>query len=491
MDSIFQLDDGGRATFLHHILYSFGAAYICLWSYVAQPSNCLVSMDALYVEEDKQPTSSSGSRARRLFDEYRQAVFFLGNDRVPGLAFNNGVPFMELKGLDLLSLAAVEPQLQFYQEASIKTAIFMGCNTGEIELGISNDTQMRNWFPDDFARQIAPPMELPHPTDQPPASSSSSSLRSLSMGSPEGSPFFFGIPSTSSLLEPPVEAPIEQALRPISNSLLSPFIQIPPFQFPTLETREATTTEAGTSQKPSAFERFRSALRRSTTTVAAGARKPNIQKRAIAFFRGLSLMRIQGQAQGTRPMSSTQLHHMISERKRREKLNESFQALRSLLPPGTKKDKASVLASTTDYLASLKAQVEELTKRSQVLEEKVQLLSTKKEANRQQEAVSSLSPNERLDVRITHEAASTSEAQVIGVQVVLRGECNVMDLVTRILEFLRQAENASLMSVEADSQVVDSNPMNIVRLRLRIEGGEWDESAFQEAVRRVVADMAQ
>lgn len=202
-------------------------------------------------------------------------------------------------------------------------------------------------------------------------------------------------------------------------------------------------------------------------------------------------MRIQGQVQGTRPMSSTQLHHMISERKRREKLNDSFQALRSLLPPGTKKDKASVLASTTDYLASLKAQVEELTKRSKVLEEQVQLLTTKKEANGQQEAVSSLSPNERLDVRITHEAASTSQAQVIGVQVVLRGECNVMDLVTRILEFLRQVENASLMSVEADSQVVDSNPMNIVRLRLRIEGGEWDESAFQEAVRRVAADMSQ
>lgn len=178
---------------------------------------------------------------------------------------------------------------------------------------------------------------------------------------------------------------------------------------------------------------------------------------------------------------------MISERKRREKLNESFQALRSLLPLGTKKDKASVLASTTDYLASLKAQVEELTKRSRDLEEKVQLLATKKDHDQEV----SLSPDQRLDVRITHEAESTSQARVIGLQVVLRGECNVMDLVTRILEFLRRVENASLLSVEADAQVVDSNPINIVRLRLRIEGGEWDESAFQEAVRRVVADMAQ
>lgn len=39
---------------------------------------------------------------------------------------------------------------------------------------------------------------------------------------------------------------------------------------------------------------------------------------------------------GGRVPTATQLHHMISERKRREKLNDSFQALRSLLPPGTK-----------------------------------------------------------------------------------------------------------------------------------------------------------
>ncbi|KAG5547206.1 hypothetical protein RHGRI_013022 [Rhododendron griersonianum] len=452
--------------------------------------SCLISTDGLYIGENNQPSSSSGtgSRARRLFDEYRQGLFVLGNDhRVPGIAFRNGVPYMELRELDLLSLATIDPQLQFYQEARIKTAIFMGCNIGEIELGFSNDTQvnlemeMRSWFPGDFSRQLAvPPIELPS-TDQPRASSSSSSLKSLSMSSPEPSPFLFNIPSiTSSLLEPPIEpSNIGQVVRPLSSST-SPlhqakqaFIQFPSFQFPTPETTATTTTiEAGTSQKPSAFKRFRSALGPSTVTIRAGVRKPNIQKRAITFFRSLSLMRIQGRAQGSRPMSSTQLHHMISERKRREKLNDSFQALRSFLPPGTKKDKASVLASTTDYLASLKAQVEELTKRSRDLEEKVQLLATKKDHDQEL----SLSPDQRVDVRITQEAESTSQARVIGLQVVLRGECNVMDLVTRILEFLRRVENASLLSVEADVQVVDSNPINIVRLRLRIE--VWYYSTF-------------
>jgi hypothetical protein len=34
--------------------------------------------------------------------------------------------------------------------------------------------------------------------------------------------------------------------------------------------------------------------------------------------------------------NSGQLYHMMSERKRREKLNDSFLALRSLLPPCSK-----------------------------------------------------------------------------------------------------------------------------------------------------------
>lgn len=57
-------------------------------------------------------------------------------------------------------------------------------------------------------------------------------------------------------------------------------------------------------------------------------------KRAISYYRSLNIARREHSLAG-RP-SSNQLHHMMSERKRREKINESFQALRALLPPGTK-----------------------------------------------------------------------------------------------------------------------------------------------------------
>ncbi|OIT25275.1 hypothetical protein A4A49_52811 [Nicotiana attenuata] len=53
--------------------------------------------------------------------------------------------------------------------------------------------------------------------------------------------------------------------------------------------------------------------------------------RSMTFFKNLYLMRRQEQIQVNYATST----------------NENFQQLRSLLPPGTKKDKASVLATTT------------------------------------------------------------------------------------------------------------------------------------------------
>ncbi|CAA7399983.1 unnamed protein product [Spirodela intermedia] len=51
--------------------------------------------------------------------------------------------------------------------------------------------------------------------------------------------------------------------------------------------------------------------------------------------------------------------HVLAERKRREKLNEKFLALRSLVPSGTKVDKASVLGDTVNYIKQLLRRTEE------------------------------------------------------------------------------------------------------------------------------------
>lgn len=89
-----------------------------------------------------------------------------------------------------------------------------------------------------------------------------------------------------------------------------------------------------TTRNTTAFTRFRS-----TKYASIGARttscRQNMLKRSITFFKNLYMMNRQEGIQVNRAMS-TQVHHMISERRRREKLNENFQHLKSLLPPGTK-----------------------------------------------------------------------------------------------------------------------------------------------------------
>ncbi|CAN6563781.1 unnamed protein product [Malus baccata var. baccata] len=559
MDIAFQLDEGSRANFLRLVMQSFGCFYICLWSYMPPPSNFLFFLDGVY-DEENQPSSSSGSLARQLFNEYRLSVFnVVENDCVPGFAFRNSLPYLELQEMDLQRLASVDTQRQFYQEARIKTAVFMGCKSGEIELGLSNVSQidikrelMRTWLPEAFSRQLSPHTEVasrPINVQQNPPSSSSSSLRSLSaIDSPEYSSLLFNIPTTttshnipeiftqlsSDPLRPinvnPLERlPIINLIRTTSTSTsphqqaIQAFSRTRNIQFPTPEIEDATMTRAilavlssspsSSSYQPpphtnppssstahrhlltpksSAFKTYSTSALAPRTQMSANLRRQNMHKRSISFLRSLNLMRLRQGIQTTRPTSG-QLHHMISERKRREKINESFHTLKSLLPPGTKKDKASVLISAREYLTSLKARVDELSKRNQQLEARL-LPPANLGAN--EAAATAGSSNERVSLTLTHVSSESSpdqDQQIIDLQVVLRSiESCTEDMAIRILEFLKRVENVSLMSMEANTWISEPNSnINRVILRLRVDQGtEWDEAAFQEAVRRVVADLA-
>ncbi|KAG6769961.1 hypothetical protein POTOM_025628 [Populus tomentosa] len=115
MDAVFLHSEEERANFLRYFMQCFGSTYICLWSYLPQPSNYLFFWDGYYHEESNQPSSSSGSVARMLFDQYRQGRFFAVNDRVPGVAFKNKIPFIELKEFELQRSASTDAQRRFYQ----------------------------------------------------------------------------------------------------------------------------------------------------------------------------------------------------------------------------------------------------------------------------------------------------------------------------------------------------------------------------------------
>nr|XP_004288955.2 PREDICTED: putative transcription factor bHLH041 [Fragaria vesca subsp. vesca] len=575
MDTAFELDEVSRANFLKLVMQSFSCSYICLWrSYFP---NCLMFFDGVYDEENQTGSSSSSgvSLARRLFDEYRLSIFpIVQNECVPGFAFRNSLTYVELQEMDLQRLASVQIQKQFYQEARIKTAVFMGCKSGEIELGFANVSQMnvkkelimRSWMlPEAFSKsQLLSPRTVEgastraNTEQQNQLSSSSSSLRSLStMDSPECSSLIFNTVQTStapsslnippdqvfantnftSLLQPVVSpttnifsststSPHQQAMQAISRMRGNIHLPAPEIEdaeitrailavltspssspSPAISPHQLSSDSAPSpshhgllNPKPcSAFKHYISSpLGPRTQTKGAanlGVRKQTMVKRSISFLRSLNLLRIRDQSMqaATRPTTS-QLHHMISERKRREKLNESFHSLKSLLPPGTKKDKASVLTTARDYLTSLQAQVDELSKRNQQLEAAARLI-TKEEDDEEEEAGSS--STERVSVTLTHVSGSTTDQnqRIVALQVIVRsGECSTEDIVIRILEFLKQVNNMSLMSMEASTWKTELHPnINRVVLRLRVDNdqaNEWDESAFQEAVRRVVADVA-
>ncbi|MCD7455888.1 hypothetical protein HAX54_030039 [Datura stramonium] len=214
-----------------------------------------------------------------------------------------------------------------------------------------------------------------------------------------------------------------------------------------------------TTPKATAFTRFiRSKYNYASigATRSSCAHEKNMLKRSVTFFKNLHLMNRQEGVQMNRATSS-QVHHMISERRRREKLNENFQHLRSLLPPGTKKDKASVLASTTEYLSSLKDQVEELYKRNEILEAQ---LFTKKNSSQFQQNGSG-----NLDVYIT----TNIEERIVDLQVIAKGKCSILDLVICLMEFLKMASYVNLVSVDANTTMVQSCPVTIITLRLRIQ----------------------
>ncbi|XP_073277233.1 putative transcription factor bHLH041 [Primulina huaijiensis] len=534
MDSIFHFDKGDRSSFLLRMIQSVGSCYICLWSFPPQSYNFLSFLDGIYQEiSSQQQSSSSRSLARRLFDAYSQSMNYMDTGRIPGFAFMNHVPYVELKEHDFQRMASSKAQLDFYQEAGIKTVVFMSCSQGEIELGMRNEPRlglemeiMNNIFQViDFTQQAASAL-VPQPAvDQNLPSSSSSSLRSLSFDSPDRySPLMFNIPTTSLVQEPQREAIIQESH--IENALNSvPFLapslpfssshqqaiqdasQIQNFPIMT-ESADAAMTKAilavlsssstssptlsiapnfkvsPVSQNATPFQRYRMAL----APVAARNRKSSMFRRAVVFYRSLHSKRSRELAiQENRP-TPAQLHHMINERKRREKLNESFQLLRSLIPVGSKKDKASVLTSTTEYLSSLKSKVEELSERNQILEGR--LLNRKEPII--QESVegpsSSSSVQERVNVEMNRVPESTSEARILDLSVTVRGECRMLDLVSGILEFLKQQRNLTLMSIESNAIMEESYSVHGLVLRLRIEGDEFDESNFQEAVRRVVDD---
>lgn len=174
--------------------------------------------------------------------------------------------------------------------------------------------EMRKWFPFDFSRQTYANQTLI------PTSSSSLSLDSIEIDC--SSSLFDVIPASSFTTEPLTLVQNSQVPRieseddaEMARAILAALSASP------------TTSSCSENRPPgrAAFTRYRAL---GLGPVRAPSR--NLFGRAVLFYRELSRRRTgEGNVQTA---TQTQMHHVIQERRRREKLNESFKVLKALLP---------------------------------------------------------------------------------------------------------------------------------------------------------------
>lgn len=253
----------------------------------------------------------------------------------------------------------------------VQVAVFMGGDHGEIEVGLSN-TSAPATVPEQVQQSLLEELMQLTPTVP---SSSSSSLPSLSIGSPEYSSLIRSMATTVAepssqerqpplplhpavQLPPPVyghdapflgpdpdDAAIAQAMLAVISSSSDVLPPSPPWFARRSAQRWSPRRRAG------AFRAYNAALSPKARR-RPGAPGQRMAKSAIALMlsvhvamrdRELAAARRQEDAATAQPAAaappqhtSSQLHHMFSERRRRERLNESFETLRALLPPGAK-----------------------------------------------------------------------------------------------------------------------------------------------------------
>lgn len=329
------------------------------------------------------------------------------------------------------------------------------------------------------------------------SSSTSSSFRSASIScSPENSSAqVLTAPTTGCLQFPEVSSNVPLMVLPYDDHQH----QYVNFDFHD-DTVAAIAAPGGNamSTTPSAFKRYARHLgpRHRRPKPACGQR---MFKTAISVLTKMHTgMRHQSyyyqQAAAAEPLqpSGNQLQHMISERKRREKLNDSFHALKTVLPPGSKKDKTSILITAREYVNSLKSKVCELEEKNQVLQ--AQLAQRANSDNTGEDAETKA--GEKVEIEITRDdSTADQEDQVCTVKIaVIRSECsgNMTNVVLGTLQRLKDEVGEDVTLVAMSSSDVDGGgeaPRASLTMQLKsASGAKWEEAAVREAVAKAVAD---
>lgn len=116
-----------------------------------------------------------------------------------------------------------------------------------------------------------------------------------------------------------------------------------------------------------------------------------------------------------------------------------------------------MLTKAAGYLKTLEAQVSELEEKNKKLERHIPAYDCEEDMPHQQR-------RQRAKVQITKAASD----EVVNLTVMVMVECDVVELVLRILECLRWMEQVSVMSVDADTYSPQVLLKAIASIKLRI-----------------------
>ncbi|GMI85782.1 TRANSPARENT TESTA 8 [Hibiscus trionum] len=177
-------------------------------------------------------------------------------------------------------------------------------------------------------------------------------------------------------------------------------------------------------------------------------------------------------------------NHVLAERRRREKLNERFVILRSLVPFVTKMDKASILGDTIEYVKQLRKKIQDLETRNRQME-----TDNEPRTSGLKDQRSGVTGPDKKKMRIVGGGArpktveTSVEVSIIESDALLELQCGYREgLLLDIMQMLREKLRIEITAVQACL----SNGLLVAELRAKVKDNMKGKKVSIMEVKRAI-----